>query len=108
MRTKFLMVVIGVLLSGAGNAALSTDIEQQKKKIQELIYRAQYDSAQVLTLEYLESQYLTDLDRVSVYLLYAETIRASGRPIEAVTAFKWALRSEERRVGKECRSGLMT
>ncbi len=91
MRTKFLMVVIGVLLSGAGNAALSTDIEQQKKKIQELIYRAQYDSAQVLTLEYLESQHLTDLDRVSVYLLYAETIRASGRPIEAVTAFKWAL-----------------
>src|SRR5690554_2958671 len=91
MRTKFLMVVIGVLLSGAGNAALSTDIEQQKKKIQEVIYRAEYDSAQVLTLEYLESQHLTDLDRVSVYLLYAETIRASGRAIDAVTAFKWAL-----------------
>ncbi len=56
-------------------------------EVNRLIYTAKYDSAQQVTLEYLKNESLTDEERFFGHFLYAETIRSSGRPVEAVSAF---------------------
>lgn len=65
--------------------------EELTSQVNRLIYAAKYDSAQQITLNYLHNEQLTDLERYYGHLLYAETIRASGRPVESVSAFYLAL-----------------
>lgn len=70
-------------------------LDSLTNQVNDLIYKAKPDSAQVAVLEYLRRESLSEEDRFRGYLLYAETIRASGHPKEAVGALVWARKLAE-------------
>lgn len=68
----------------------SPELDSLATEVNDMIYRAKTDYAQVVVLEFLQREDLTELERYRAYLLYSETIRASGQPNNAMGALVWA------------------
>lgn len=57
-------------------------------KIDSLLNGSDYSGAQRIALEYLSKSDLSDQERFQFWMIRAEIIRASGRPIEAIHAYE--------------------
>lgn len=86
-----LLLLCMVCFSHRGAAKQQTpELDSLASQVNELIYKAKPGEAQVIVLDYLGREDLSDLERYRGYLLYAETISASGKPKDAIAALVWA------------------
>jgi len=86
----FLILVLN-LLFGQNILAQTQEVSELKQRVNQLLYQAKYDSAQAITLQFLKQEILSHKELYHAHSLYAETIRASGRPEDAIATFKLAL-----------------
>lgn len=91
MKGFLILAIVANFLFCQNVLAQVQDLSELKEEVNKLLYQSKYDSAQALTLEYLKREELTPLELYHGHSLYAETIRASGRPEDAIAAFKLAL-----------------
>ncbi len=82
----WLAVCIPVALS-----AQSARVEVLGEKLDDLIYRVQYDSAHQLVVGFLDSPDLTAQESFYGHYYYGRALRAGGRPEDAIANFQGAL-----------------
>lgn len=86
-----LLVLMSCVLITSPVHSESQEIDSLRTKFNQLLYKSRYDSAQTLALDFLKRENLTDIELFHGHYMYAEAIRSSGRPKEAIGAFKLAL-----------------
>lgn len=86
--TPAILKILLLILPLAGQAQ---DLDSLSDQVNKLIYSSKYDSAQTLALDFLKRDDLTTIELFHGHNMYAETIRSSGRPEDAIGAFKLAL-----------------
>ncbi len=91
MKGFLILAIVANLLFCQNMLAQTEELALLKVQVNELLYQSKYDSAQALTLEYLKQEELSPLELYHGHSLYAETIRASGRPEDAIATFRLAL-----------------
>lgn len=91
MKVFLTTAVLGFLLCSFPLVGQKQNLDQLSKQVNQLIYSSKYDSAQTLVLDFLKREDLTDIELFHGQKMYAETIRSSGRPENAIGPFKLAL-----------------
>lgn len=89
-RTSLILLAILVYVFPIHSFAQPKELETLRSQVNELIYNSQFDSAQKKVLRYMLRDDIDSLDTFHARMLYAETIRSSARPLEAIEEFKKA------------------
>lgn len=84
MKNKLFIVLVflGEILIG------QEKVEKLKKQITAYTYLNQYDSAQTLVLNYLDQKDLSPLETFYGHFLFADILKSSNKPLEAIEKFK--------------------
>ncbi|OFY85713.1 MAG: hypothetical protein A3F72_12240 [Bacteroidetes bacterium RIFCSPLOWO2_12_FULL_35_15] len=84
MKSKLFIVLVflGEILIG------QEKVEKLKKQITTYTYLNHYDSAQTIVLDYLDQKELSPLEIFYGHFLFADILKSSNKPIEAIEKFK--------------------